>query len=722
MPNSSHNTTASAAPKRPGLGRRAISSHAVITRANSSGSGDLSDPSSSTHSHKPHHVSRHHHHPRPHLVGHRHHHVRNPSHGKNANKLQRLASGLPETGKNHNRKKSAPTTPAASPPRGGGGGHHVRWEGETEDPEAPLKESVKKNYSSPALRRTHFTNGGSKKTLASERPLSSSGKKTVGFELGDSENDDGDWEDTTQSPESTRRSSVVQSRDSADNAAALVDPLIFVKRPVPHVPRASSLPEPRSSKNFAQEEHLKNEDAGTDDDDDDDDDDNHKEARRNARGPQEKEQEQPEQSEQPEQQEQGQGQSQEEAREEKRPQEQEEQDSEPAHAPESSAIASRLLSPSLSAKAPPAMSSISALAKPAASDIHIPPNTSLNSLASGQDGPRRTVSSSTQLANTPGNQTQATSSSIEGGVSRFIVDNGRAVNRPSYKTDSDPNTPSSFLPHYHPNTPPSPKGTTSSQKPKASPPSRPPGSEPPSRTQQKLWLQRTAALNTSPPDSHGSGTGSPSTMDPAYMATARPGSSPYDTRGLANGAVRTGGSGHDNEAKQTRKAYEKTALELDVVRRFQSPTADSFNRLRSVIHETQSHERRASLTKSVQSAPSLPVLRDGRQQKQQRTSTGQSDPATDSQQLAGRQMPEPSSTQSVSQAYTQDADDSSVTASDGDHGNAQKSPHPSHRILSSSDDTAQGNSSAEEDKTEYVNEAEMMIRRMWESRIVASSA
>lgn len=207
-------------------------------------------------------------------------------------------------------------------------------------------------------------------------------------------------------------------------------------------------------------------------------------------------------------------------------------------------------------------------------------------------------------------------------------------------------------------------------------------------------------------------------MDPAYMATARPGSSPYDARGLTNGAVRAGGSGHDSEAKQTRKAYEKTALELDVVRRFQSPTADSFNRLRSVIHETQAHERRASLTKPVQSAPTLPLLHDGQQQ----AGLSQPDPAPEPRQLIGRRMPKSSSTQSVSQAYTQDADDSSVNASDGDHGNAQKSPHPSQRILSSSDDTAQGNLSAEDEEAEYVNEAEMMIRRMWESRVVASSA
>lgn len=690
MPNSNNNTTSSPV-KRPGLGRRAVSSHAVVTRSNSSTSGDLSDPHASTgsHSQKPH-VFRSHHHPRPHLVGHRHqnHHHRNPSFGKNVNKLQRLASGITETGRNHNhqRKKSAPATPAASPPRGG---HHVHWGGETED--SHPGHSMKKNNSSPALRRLHAPGGGAGKKAA-HPGLSSGKKKTVGFELGDSDNDDGEWEDTAQSPESTRRSSVAQTKESAENATTLVDPLVFVKRPYPQIPRATSLPEP-TSQTFAQEGQSTDEEEG-------------------RQQEQLREQQQEKEGQQKQSSSQSQSQSQ---------QEESQKHQETSHAPESSAIASRLLSPSLPAKAPPAMSSISAMAKPTATDDAMLPNTSMSTLASSQGGSRRPLSSSNPLANTPGNQTQATSSSIEGGVSRFIVSN-KAGNEPSPRTDSDPNTPSSFLPHYHPSTPPSPGRAPNTQKPRASPPTRPPGLEPPSRTQQKLWLQRTAALNTSPPDSHASTNVSPSAMDPAFMAAARPGSGLYDTRGLVNGAARAGGAGHDSEAKQTRKAYEKTALELDVVQRFQSPTADSFNRLRSFIHESKAHERRASISKAVHSAPSLPLLRDGKQSdRRQSDDTATPEP----RQLIGRRIPD-SSTPSVSQAYLQEGDDSSANVSDsGDQGQRRNSQHPSQRILSTSDETVQENPSADDEDTEsneYPNESEMMIRRMWESRVVASSA
>ena len=677
--------TTSSPVKRPGLGRRAISSHAVVTRtttpshAHTNSTGDLSHShtTSSHHLHKPHHA---HHRPRTHLVGgghrhhhHHHHHNRNPSFGKNANKLQRLTSAVTaattDSGRHHHRKKSAPATPAASPPRGG---NHVRWDGALEDPH-PKVSSMKKNNSSPALRR-HNSSGAVviRKSLAAthDRPRSSSGKKkTVGFELGDS--DEGEWEDTTQSPESTRRGSVVlQTKDSVENAAALVDPLIFVKRPYPQIPRATSLPEP-ASKSFPREGHLTDEE-----------DEQHEEQR----------QEQDLQG--------------------------HEQRQETDQAPEPSDIASRLLSPSLSAKAPPAMSSISAMAKPATIENPISRNPSFNTLASAQDGSqRRTASSSNPpLANTPGNQTQATSSSIEGGVSRFIVNNNRANNQASFRTDSDPYTPSSFLPHYHPQTPPSPGGPVSSRKTRASPPTRPPGAEPPSRTQQKLWLQRTAALNTSPPDSHVSTTVSPS--DPTFAAAhARPGSGPYDAgRGFVNGSARSGGVGQDSEAKQTRKAYEKTALELAVVRRFQAPTADSFNRLRSALQETKAPERRASLSKSVRSAPSLTLLRDG----QHAGGRAQESNPEPTRQLVGRRAPE--LRPSAPQTYSQDPDDYSVNVSDSGELGGQR--HPSQRILSTSDDTAHGNPSTDEDgeSNDYSNDTEMMIRRMWDSRIVATSA
>ncbi|KAF9888192.1 hypothetical protein FE257_009187 [Aspergillus nanangensis] len=647
--------------KRPGLGRRAVSSHAVVTR--SSTQSDLTDQKPRPH--------------RAHIVGgHRTHH-RNPSaKNLNLNKLQRHFSALAITtesssARHHQRKKSAPTTPAAvTPAASPGSHHHVRWDGDLDQPhQSPA--SMKKNYSSPALRR--YSSGAlGKKNLVTSRPQTSSGKKkTVGFELADSDNDDGEWEDTTQSPESTRRSSVAQSRDSVENTAVLVDPLTFVKRPYPQFPRATSLPE-STSKSFGEghESDGSDDNGGSDDD--------------NDTRPQS-----PESDNQPE--------------ETNRPQ-------------DHGDIATRLLSPSHSAKAPPAMSSISATAKPTMLDPGSRQTslTNLNLASASHDGSRRPASlSNSILPNTPGTFPNATSSSIEGGVSRFIKNSFPSTSR----TDSNPNTPSSFLPHYRPRTPPSPGRSSAARNPRASPPSRPPGSEPASRTQQKLWLQRTAALNTSPPDNHGaSTTSSPSTMDPTFLAAnQRPGAGHFDSgRGLVNGSARPGATLHDNETKHIRKVYEKTALELTVVRRFQSPTADSFKRLNTIINggksTASSHDRQtSSLGKPVKSAPALTDLQDGK-----RPGRDSSEP----KQLLSRKQS--NIHPSAPQAYLQDPDE---LVSDAADSTRPKSQHPSHRILSTSDDGIHGHAATDDDPDRPsltdTDENAMMVRRMWESREVA---
>ncbi|KAL4979067.1 hypothetical protein BDW66DRAFT_117025 [Aspergillus desertorum] len=657
MPTTSNNASPV---KRPGLGRRAVSSHAVVTRSSSSSTqGELSHSHHShtshtsqsqqkTSGHRPH---------RAHLVGGGHRsHGRNPSFGKNLAKLQRhLAShhiGTEYRLHQHQRKKSAPVTPVASPPR-----QHVHWDA-LDDASPRTTSSIKKNYSSPALRRSN-SSVLPKKALVTDRPHTSSGKKkTVGFELADS-TDEGEWEDTTQSPESTRRSSVAQSKDGDENPVVLVDPLTFVKRPYPQFPRATSLPEP-ASRSFHDDQS-----SGEDDE----------HARRTKEQSSDTE-EAPEDSVRP---------------------------------PDQGDITSRLLSPSHSAKAPPAMSSISAMATPAPVDT-ISRNASLTNLASAQDGLRRPMSTANIVqASTP---SQAPgSSSIEGGVSRFI-NNKIATSR----TDSDPNTPSSFLPHYHPQTPPSPKGT---KKARSSPSSRQPGTEPPSRTQQKLWLQRTAALNNSPPDSQGASTSvSPSAMRPAYVSgTARAGPGPYDpARALVNGSSRNGGTLHQSEAKHVRRVYEKTATELTVVRRFQSPTSASFTRLNAVLKDAKtdktqsiSQEPQSGLGKPVKSAPALVLLQRGAKQQDGRDSSSAA--SAESRQLMGRKQAD--SQRSVSQAYIQDAEDP---------------PHPSHRLLSTSDDAAHGSGTHGVDEDHagdrdpfLPSEADMMIRRMWESREVATS-
>jgi hypothetical protein len=616
MPASNTSNTSSPV-KRPGLGRRAVSSHAVVTRANTS---DLLDSQQKAAAHhKPH---------RAHVV-HRNHH-RNPSTSKNFNKLQRLQLGPETTGRHHQRKKSAPATPIASPKESG----RIHWDNAVGDHQT--NPSMKRNYSTPALRRNPSAVG--KKALVTERPPSSGlKKKTVGFELGDDETDEAEWEDTTQSPESTRRNSVVPS---ADNGTILVDPLTFVKRPYPQMPRATSLPESITHK-FVRERAELNEEEEEEDQQDDTEDEAEGSSQHTEQGD----------------------------------------------------IATRLLSPSHSSKAPPAMSSISAMVKPETKNTNSASRSSASlNLAAGQDNARRTFST-TSMASMPGSHPQATSSSMEGGVSRFILNNKNSM-QASSRTDSDATTPSSFLPHYHPQTPPSPNG--GARKSTASP-ARPRGADLPSRTQQKLWLQRTATLNNSPPDTHGAAAAAPpSAIDPTFIAAnQRPGASTYDAgRGL-NGDGRAGGAGHDGETRHIRKAYEKTSLELMVVRRFQSPTAQSFSRLR-YIPRAHKAQQGAGLGKPVKSAPSLPLLQNGK-----RPNGLSSSPASKSQ----LRVPNP----------TEDPTKIDLTNT----ATAAKANDPSHRILSTSAEASRDLSGENEAEEFQANDSAMLIRRMWESREVA---
>lgn len=663
MPTS--NVSHTSAPRRPGLGRRAISSHAAVNTP-----PRPSTPKDPSHLHTQKAPG---HKPRPHVVGgshrahhhHHHHHSRNPSFGKSVGKLHKFTTAHHIGGEVHHhpsrfhqRKKSAPVTPAGSPR----GHHHVHWDGFTDEIGAP---PIKKNYSSPSLHR-NSTGAPNKKALASahHRPHSSSGKKkTVGFELGDSDYE-GEWEDTTQSPEGTRYNSAIQNKENAENAPVLVDPLVFVKRPYPQFPRASSLPEP-SSIGLTQKDPSRGEGdehaAETD------------------------------------------GQSEEQGQPADRPS---------VHVNDHGDIASRLLSPSHSTRAPPAMSSVSATVKPAVVD-NLSRNSSLTNMAAAHDLSKRTGMPSSNSVSTivPGNSAQGTSSSMEAGVSRFIADG-----KPTSRTDSDPNTPSSFLPHYHPQTPPSPNVRASSVKTNStSPPPRPRGAEPHSRTQQKLWLQRTAALNTSPPDSHGGLVSvSPAAMDPTFRtaANSRPGSGPYDpVRRAVNGNVRAGVAAHDSESKHIRRTYEKTALELAVVRRFQSPTADSFDRLSAILNGTKGVEgRRPALSKPVKSSPALmrPPTTPPRGQPSRTPSALERHGKMANPVGRGADTRNP-----ASPAFTADAED---LANSGD---SARSQHPSQRILSAFDDVPAGSEDIEDQS--LPNESELMIRRLWDSREVATS-
>ncbi|KAF3401434.1 hypothetical protein DPV78_005118 [Talaromyces pinophilus] len=665
--------------KRPGLARRSVSSHAIIANSTrTSPATDATEPQKPTAAagHKA----------RAHVVGGGHRaHGRNPSFGKNLNKLQRMhtasnihlfTEGTTTIGtgaRHHQRKKSAPVTPVESPRTSGS---HVRWEGGNTslgDHKSHVS-SMRKNYSTPALHR-NTSAILPKKALVTDRPQSAKGrpKKSVGFELvGDSDSEE-EWEDSTQSPESTRRGSAVQStKDSAESSQVLVDPLTFVKRPYPQIPQSRSLPESTIS-NLPQAIE-----------DSDDESANHEQASSVSSHEQEREP-QPEPR---------------------------------AHEPED--IANRLLSQSRLSKAPPAMSSISAMGTATGIDASRRNEsiTSLSNLASNQGGLRHAPS-------VPSSQAQSSlpqSSSIEGGVSRFIV-NPQAGAHAISRTDSDPNTPSSFLPHYHPQPPPTPERSTAKKAKATSPQPRPLGDGIPSRTQQKLWLQRTAALTTSPPDSNGSPALPQSTIDPVFIAASHTRNGQYDNgRGTVNGSARVGTS-HDSEAKHTRKAFEKTSLELHVVRRFQSPTKNSFMRLQLLTNtsdrpNTASESTSNFLAKSSKSAPSLTTGQflnalPSRRAKAAAASSGDNESSAESADNTRHRSSKPG------RVYFQDHDDV-VNINDSSSDPAERLAVESQQGGSSSVNGPTGTDNKAVTGTDrdgyFANEQEMLLRRMWESR------
>ncbi|KMU74256.1 hypothetical protein CISG_04605 [Coccidioides immitis RMSCC 3703] len=181
------------------------------------------------------------------------------------------------------------------------------------------------------------------------------------------------------------------------------------------------------------------------------------------------------------------------------------------------------------------------------------------------------------------NNPHAASSSAEGGVSRFLINSTGPQTDPRFS--SGPSTPSSFLPHYHPQSPPSPESTALKRSKSPKPPNNGP-IEPHSRTQQKLWLQRTATMSNSPPDTFIPGIPATSTIDSNYVAGAqsRPGTGGYgpDGRRFMIGATGSTGVSTDGEIKRSRKIYDRFTTEYSVVHRFKNPVVDSFKRLRQI--------------------------------------------------------------------------------------------------------------------------------------------
>ncbi|EGD95099.1 hypothetical protein TESG_08367 [Trichophyton tonsurans CBS 112818] len=470
--------------------------------------------------HKPH---------RPHVVGGQRAHGRNTSQ-MNLNKLQRLAMAhnaisdlhggqeMPVTGRRHHaRKKSAPSSPATSPKTG----HHVRWNGSAValGGVSSNNPAMRKNLSTPILKREGSSGNIIKKghllgeLSRIEKPEE---KKSVGFELAGSDDDDDDdeWEDhSSPSGASTRRNSLVVGKASHTDGNPQGTALTFNKSPLVQQNNAADM-KPELSEGAAAGEAQPESAKSTGDT--------------------------------VQQAEQGQND-----------------------------VPQRLLSRQHSGMVPPAVSSVSATATQA------PPERSSRVSSFANLSSLGGINQSDSRHNNEREESQrfspnATPSSTDVGVSRFLISHPNGGSHPGGRSESDFSTPSSFLPNYQPRTPPSPE--TAITKALKSPSRRRPA-EPHSRTQQKLWLQRTATLSTSPSET------SMGPMTPAVVpqvvdsnaAHTRLALDPHRAATAAGGFA--GGPSTEGESKRIKKVYERLASEFSVMHRFRNPVVDSLNRM-----------------------------------------------------------------------------------------------------------------------------------------------
>ena len=195
-------------------------------------------------------------------------------------------------------------------------------------------------------------------------------------------------------------------------------------------------------------------------------------------------------------------------------------------------------------RAPPALSSISAQAAAG----QLPRNNSTRSFQHVTHAEVLGTPNTLKNQSGPGN-----SSSADGGVSHFLPASSPRV-RQLADEGSDSDSPSSFLPNYHPQI------DSSARKPSQL--------SLPSRTQQRLELQRRetlrASLGAQP---------SPSGPENGFRYGS---SGSLHSRSGSRSRARTAAG----DAKLVRKEYENATKQLNTIRRFRNPLVEAMNRLK----------------------------------------------------------------------------------------------------------------------------------------------
>ncbi len=246
-----------------------------------------------------------------------------------------------------------------------------------------------------------------------------------------------------------------------------------------------------------------------------------------------------------------------------------------------------------SSRAPPAIPSISSISAQASRDPLPRNNSSFTHINhtdthSLDNHPLNSTNTASTFLNTPTTGKSAgASSSADGGVSHFLSSKPTATPRNHQRrtsSGSDYDSPSSFLPHYHPQKSTSPEkirmnGRMAQSSSTLTTTSK--STHLPSRTQQRLELQRRETMRAA---------GSTTPTTPLLLADAharRGGSSSalsLHSRSGSHGRNRAGATADPASANAARlmikQDYEAAERQLAVVRRFRNPVVEAVGRLK----------------------------------------------------------------------------------------------------------------------------------------------
>jgi hypothetical protein len=215
---------------------------------------------------------------------------------------------------------------------------------------------------------------------------------------------------------------------------------------------------------------------------------------------------------------------------------------------------------SRSSRAPPAMSSVLAHG----ANNQLSRNNSSKSFTHITHADASSSKDALGFASTQSTSGPHGSSSADGGVSHFLS-SSTPGDRAADDNDSDYDSPSNFIPSYHPQPSSSPEKHRSSSKVL--------GSNVPSRTQQRLELQRRETMRSS---------ASTQSTPPNTETGFRFGSSAslHSQSGSRGRRDRSAGAGSDGKA--VKRDYEASVKQMGVVRRFRNPVLESLQRLKDL--------------------------------------------------------------------------------------------------------------------------------------------